>query len=328
MASSGPPPLEVHLLSSLRKRNALEVDALRPVVESYLRILGDKTLLRKECSQLDKRTKALAEEKETLKRELLHKDDNEGKAAMAEKLTRKNAELGEEVLQSYKENARIAQELAAKVSEVTTLREDNDRYLTERDKLQLTVSELGERNKELLTQVEEERSTTRVLHVELDTVSQEKKECEQRCEQAKAENAKLVEMLLEMKEKEAERMNAANDYYDSVVSNANLQAARRMGAAQSGAGAIDGDWQDMDASDFAVGVPKMVKHLLPEAHAGACQACSFSNKGTLLATGGADQVIKVWEPKKGAASSTLQVRCPPRATRSRTLPAEPLTPRL
>ena len=119
MASSGPPPLEVHLLSSLRKRNALEVDALRPVVESYLRILGDKTLLRKECSQLDKRTKALAEEKETLKRELLHKDDNEGKAAMAEKLTRKNAELGEEVLQSYKENARIAQELAAKVSEVT-----------------------------------------------------------------------------------------------------------------------------------------------------------------------------------------------------------------
>ena len=123
-------------------------------------------------------------------------------------------------------------------------------------------------------------------------------------------------------------MNAANDYYDSVVSNANLQAARRMGAAQSGAGAIDGDWQGMDASDFAVGVPKMVKHLLPEAHAGACQACSFSNKGTLLATGGADQVIKVWEPKKGAASSTLQVRCPPRATRSRTLPAEPLTPRL
>ena len=49
-------------------------------------------------------------------------------------------------------------------------------------------------------------------------------------------------------EKEAERMNAANDYYDSVVSNANLQAARRMGAAQSGAGAIDGDWQDKSPS--------------------------------------------------------------------------------
>ena len=300
--------LEVLLLSSLKRRNALEVDCLRPVVESYLVLLQERTSLRKQVSTLDKRTKALAEEKESLKTELLDKDENEGKAALAEKLTTRNAELGEEVMQSYKENARIAQELAAKVSEITKLREDGEKSATENEKLHLTIGELGSRNKELLQLLEDEKNSCRVLHVELDTLSEEKQGTERQVEDLKIENRKLVEMLLEMKEKEAERMNAANDYYDNVVSNANLQAMRKMSQQQQQQG-ISGDW--LDAGDFGpMGglTPKSVKHVLSECHEGFVNTVSFSNKGTLLATGGADQTIKVWEPKKGSCFSTLQVR--------------------
>ena len=47
----------------------------------------------------------------------------------------RNAELSSEVMQSYKENARIAQELAAKVSEITVLREETEKNREEVEKL-------------------------------------------------------------------------------------------------------------------------------------------------------------------------------------------------
>ncbi len=162
------------LLRRLEMRNRLEVDALRGVVGEYLSLCSEKRSLREACAALDKSNKALAEEKGQLKEELLHKDDSEGKAALAGKLQEANAELKEEVMQSYKENARIAQELAAKVNELTVLREEQDRASTEVDKLGLTVGELGERNKDLLTQLEDEKNACRVLKVELDTLIEEK----------------------------------------------------------------------------------------------------------------------------------------------------------
>ena len=213
-------------------------------------------------------------------------------------------------MQSYKENARIAQELAAKVSEITVLREETEKNREEVEKLTLTLEELGTRNRDLLEQVEEEKNSCRVLHVELDTIAEEKSAVEKSLDDCKEENRKMVEMIIEMKEKEAERMNAANDYYDSVVSNANLQAMRRMSMEPGGRGSpcswkdADSEWQGLD--NLGICLPKSVKHILSGAHTGTANACCFSNKGTLMATGGADQIIKVWEPKKGAATSTLQ----------------------
>ena len=85
-SSSSRPPLETHLIQSLKRRNFFEVESLRPVVESYLELAQEKKRQARTILDLEKRTKALAEEKETLKVELLNKDENEGKAAMAEKL--------------------------------------------------------------------------------------------------------------------------------------------------------------------------------------------------------------------------------------------------
>ena len=300
--------LEHFLLRSLKTRNRLEVDALRPVVESYLSVCREKTGLREKVSQLDRKNKALAEEKESLKVELLNKDDNEGKAAMADKLNAKNAELGEEVMQSYKENARIAQELAAKVSEITTLRDNSEKQQTEIDKLNLTIGELGARNKELLEQLENEKTSCKVMHVELDTLTEEKHKVEQSLESAQTENRKLVDMLLEMKEKEAERMNAANDFYDNVVTNANKQAQmQRLSMDNSAGGANwDGGWEGV-GDPMGGYLPKSVKHVLSDAHEGLVHAACFNSKGNLIATAGADQVIKLWEPKKGACTSSLRV---------------------
>ena len=101
--------LESLLLGKLRARNLVEVDNIRDVVENYLALCKQKSELRDRVSNLEKRTKDLSQEKETLKVELLNKDDNEGKAQEAEKLKVRNEQLGEEILQSYKENARIAQ---------------------------------------------------------------------------------------------------------------------------------------------------------------------------------------------------------------------------
>ena len=180
------------------------------------------------------------------------------------------------------------------------LRDEHDKSVTDNEKLRLTIGELGERNKELLQQVEDERNAGRVLHVELDTLAEEKNALQEEKERVQVENRKLIDLLLEMKEKEAERMNAANDYYDNVVVNANLHAQKASSSWKD----LDGEWEGLNCNDF--GRPKSVKHILQSAHEGMVHTACFSNKGAYMATGGADQVIKLWDPKKGSCTSTLR----------------------
>ena len=107
------------ILTVLRARNGREVDVLRGVVGAYASLCDDAGRRRRDLSALDRLAKQLREEKDSLKDELLTKDGNEHKAAMADELSSKNSALGEEIMQSYKENARIAQVSEARATSVT-----------------------------------------------------------------------------------------------------------------------------------------------------------------------------------------------------------------
>jgi hypothetical protein len=44
------------------------------------------------------------------------------------------------------------------------------------------------------------------------------------------------------------------------------------------------------------------------AHVGGCYSLAFSRNGMLLASGGADKTVKLWEPSTATLTSTLHVR--------------------
>lgn len=44
------------------------------------------------------------------------------------------------------------------------------------------------------------------------------------------------------------------------------------------------------------------------AHEGGCYSLAFSRNGMLLASGGADKTVKLWEPSTATLTSTLHVR--------------------
>jgi WD40 repeat protein len=45
------------------------------------------------------------------------------------------------------------------------------------------------------------------------------------------------------------------------------------------------------------------------AHEGGCFGLAFSRTGALLASGGSDKAVKLWEPATATLTSTLQVSC-------------------
>jgi len=293
------------VLAALVSRNRVEVDALVPVIQGYLRLCDESVGLKRSVSQLERRTKSLAEERQTLKDELHGQLQGEADAAALEAAKARAHALREEVAQSYKENARIAQELAAKISEVQALRDARDAAVAKCDDLQGAVSDLGDAQAALMRDLEREREAGAVVRDELRHAVGERDEALKQLAQVSDENTRLIQTVIEAKEREAEKMNAANEYYDNVVAQANLlkQMSINKNAAASLEGS-DGDWMLTNASESACVIPRTVAHRVAEAHAGPVHSLAFTSRGDAFASCSADQKIKLWSSNKSSGAVT------------------------
>ncbi len=53
--------------------------------------------------------------------------------------------------------------------------------------------------------------------------------------------------------------------------------------------------------------PRPFPRSVPGAHEGGCYGLAFSRTGGLLASGGADKCVRLWEPSTATLTSTLHV---------------------
>jgi autophagy-related protein 16 len=109
---------------------------------------------------------------------------------------------------------------------------------------------------------------------------------------------------------QADKMNAMNDMYQTVT-----QAQRKAEQQQQ---QRDRKISSMDLTDsnsildnvawsnfFNVSIPTKKSRVL-KAHRGSCTSIAYSPKGTMLASGGADSIVRIWDSRNFTACATLK----------------------
>lgn len=130
---------------------------------------------------------------------------------------------------------------------------------------------------------------------------------EEKLRKAQDENRSLVERLIKYKAKDADKMNEENEHFLKKKSDKlrkELEEAAREGGSRSSGGS-GGSAEDkiMDSLPYyATALPTKVA-LRFDAHDGEVYAVKWSPTDRLVATGGADRKVKLWDVSKSIVES-------------------------
>lgn len=124
---------------------------------------------------------------------------------------------------------------------------------------------------------------------------------EEKLRKAQDENRSLVERLIKYKAKDADKMNEENDNFlkkkSDKVRKELEEAARESGSRSSGSGGSADDKILDSMPYYATVLPNKVA-LRFDAHDGEVNAVKWSPTDRIVATGGADRKVKLWDVSK------------------------------
>eukprot|EP00798_Chlamydomonas_sp_ICE-L_P015256 gene15256-21339_t len=298
-----------------------------PFVEAYsdyLKVLKQTRELKVRSSQLEKEAAELREENSTLNHRLEKLDENLVHINATQKLER-------EVTTLYKDKSRLLEELVAANTDVT-----QSKRLAHSSSAQLAQSKgLAHSSSAQLAQVTSENETMKTelqttraalekekqLHdaasSELHSSMVTREEAVSEAERLRAENHALTRRLVEIKEKEVQRMEEINQLHEEAFEQtvmirtqaaadkeANEMIRSRMEETGEGhvtlrgamrLGSLPGQFQEKK-------LPKAPARSMV-AHKGGCCSLSSQPRGYLVASCGMDRTVQLWDLGTGICSN-------------------------
>ncbi|RXG50846.1 Autophagy-related protein 16 [Armadillidium vulgare] len=262
------------IYTSLRTRNKVECENIRDLISSYNRLF-------------DYETKQLNVQNEKLKDELILSHNNRSSPGVPSSSTLLNGSTCSVNIQHYEQKIYKLQE---EVTELHRRRSENSQQLVElnqclqeRDRVLVSLrNKLAEKETELLllkenvsaleAKIQETEEHNQLLRDEYQALNLTCNSYEEKNKKLIEENQELIQRWMALKEKDAERMNEENE-----------AAVKKR--------------QEI--------VEKNLKEACLEskldAHEEEVNALVFSDQGRLLASGGSDRRIKLWDINHGTA---------------------------
>ncbi|DBB04827.1 TPA: hypothetical protein ACH3X3_010116 [Trebouxia sp. C0006] len=319
----------VDIHKQLVARNAVEVHAFAEITGDYQRCLDQLRDFRVRNAQLDKEAAELRRESVELSHAAQEARNGVANSQEVADMRAEVAKLKDELAPVYKDKARLTEELMQCRESLARVRDINEKHSQALDEATGRIRDLQSRNKELSQQVDNERATQAVAASELEASRYDRAEAEQKLNKLTADNDQLVQRLVEMKATEVERMNEVNRTCDEMLKSASSMERQAAQQAQQSAnslrhtssilrtpslsGALRGmrirggeTGAEGAAPAPATPVPEKATKSVP-AHDGGCFTCAFDRSGSHMATGGADKVVKLWDPATGANTGSLRV---------------------
>jgi len=290
----------IDTLNKIKKRNTTETVPYQQLFDIHNRLSEQNSNLRNENSSLNLLSERLKSENLHLRSTSAPENTGQNNENYLE-LQKKLFNVQEELTEMHRRKGENAQQ----VIDLTAALKVTDSDLSEKqakiDSLEAELLILKEDLKSAEVQMTELESTNQLLKDEYQALQLALNSAETKLRNIQRENEVLVSQLMELKAKDADRMNFENDQFlQRQQQQMQLELAEAVKEQKSvspeklictGLG-LD----DVPLAGVVIPTKCIVKF---EAHDGEIMSCKWDYAGRYFATAGADRKIKIWEIAKG-----------------------------